>query len=300
MAMNDREEITEYNKSYYKYEELMKEFPLLYGRRKLPMTQTCMCWGIDCGEGWYNPIRDLSFRLECLNYAIGKKWGFRIEAEQVKEKYGTLRFYYNVRPVSSWYRNILSFPFRWLAGTGYNLKSDGVEYKVSRFLFNMFFKIGEFIRWKGLGEHEKKVVLLAIDKYVEKLIAECDGECYKLCEKCGNYIGTEYSPRCETYGWVSYLCENCAKKTGANYTVVVTPQEKVQLEQYQGEMAKKTLKRVGRVYNKGEDITERLEEERKKHQKESKAKEKREKSPVNDENDAKPKSSKPRKAKAAK
>lgn len=280
-----------------KYAEMMEEFPLLYGRRKLPMSQTCMCWGIECGEGWYNPLRELSFRLECLNYAIGKKWGFRIEAEQVKEKFGTLHFYYNVRPVTTWFRNMLSFPFRWLSGTGYNLKSDGMEYKVSRFLFNLFFKIGEFIRWKGVCGHKEEVVRFAIDRYVEKLVAEYDAECYKVCERCGNHIGTEYSPRCETFGWVSYLCENCAKQSKVNYTVVVTPQERSQLELYPGEMAKRALKRIGRVYNDGEDITEQLEEERKKRQKEAKLKEKAEASPAKDE---KPKKAKPRRTKKAK
>ena len=265
-----------------KYAEMMEEFPLLYGRRKLPMSQTCMCWGIECGEGWYNPLRELSFRLECLNYAIGKKWGFRIEAEQVKEKFGTLHFYYNVRPVTTWFRNMLSFPFRWLSGTGYNLKSDGMEYKVSRFLFNLFFKIGEFIRWKGVCGHKEEVVRFAIDRYVEKLVAEYDAECYKVCERCGNHADPD--------GGV---------KAGdkVNYTVVGTPQERSQLELYPGEMAKRALKRIGRVYNDGEDITEQLEEERKKRQKEAKLKEKAEASPAKDE---KPKKAKPRRTKKAK
>lgn len=41
------------------------------------------------------------------------------------------------------------------------------------------------------------------DKYEKK--------CFGLCEECGRQIGTEYEPRCETKGWIRYICEKCAK-----------------------------------------------------------------------------------------
>lgn len=271
----------EESKTESKYSSMMKEFPLLYCRRKLPMTQTCMCWGIECGDGWYEPLRNLSFRLECLNYAIGRKWGFRIEAEQVKEKYGTLRFYYNVRKVSGWFRDMLSFPFRWLAGTGYNLDSNGAEYKVSRFLFSIFYKIGEFIRWKGVYGRKEEVVRTAIDRYVEKLVAECDEECFHTCEDCGAQIGHSWSPRCETLGWVSFICENCAKKHGSDYTIVYTPKEKVEMSYENARSVKESLKRVGRIYKGGKDITDAWKEERKKREQEAKEWENKQKEKAN-------------------
>lgn len=45
-------------------DKLFKDFPLLYGDRTKPMTQTAMCWGIDTGDGWYDLIRQLSVELE--------------------------------------------------------------------------------------------------------------------------------------------------------------------------------------------------------------------------------------------
>jgi len=74
-------------------EALMRDFPMLYAQRHLPMTETCMCWGFGCGDGWEPIIRTLSAQLEWLN-TMGV---CRVEAVQVKEKFGTLRFYEAVK-----------------------------------------------------------------------------------------------------------------------------------------------------------------------------------------------------------
>jgi len=47
-------------------EKLYKEFPLLYAEHKLPMSHTCMCWGFEHSDGWYNLIYKLSSKLERL------------------------------------------------------------------------------------------------------------------------------------------------------------------------------------------------------------------------------------------
>jgi hypothetical protein len=65
-------------------EKLLADFPDLYAQYNLPMNQTCMCWGFECGDGWF----DLIYRLSEKLAEIGD-----VQACQVKEKYGTLRFY---------------------------------------------------------------------------------------------------------------------------------------------------------------------------------------------------------------
>ena len=64
--------------------------------RDKPMTETAMCWGFDCGNGWF----------QILNQRMGNiqnhiDWQNRngevvpqVTVDQVKEKFGTLRFYY--------------------------------------------------------------------------------------------------------------------------------------------------------------------------------------------------------------
>lgn len=125
--------------------KLFEKYPKIFGQKDLPMTQTAMCWGISCGDGWYNiidtlcsflqglvdkPHEEISMYQEWINeerkkneprkeYSGGympsseekikryqehieeqkKKIIPQLEAAQVKEKYGSLRFYLSGYPV---------------------------------------------------------------------------------------------------------------------------------------------------------------------------------------------------------
>ncbi len=68
-------------------EKLYNDFPELYKQRSLPMSQTCMCWGFECNDTWFDLIYQLSKDLSALDVIP--------EATQVKEKFGGLRFYTN-------------------------------------------------------------------------------------------------------------------------------------------------------------------------------------------------------------
>ena len=59
------------------------------------MTQTCMCWGLECGEGWRDLIDNLCSRLQ---FDTDRNDYPQVEATQVKEKFGGLRFYYTSIP----------------------------------------------------------------------------------------------------------------------------------------------------------------------------------------------------------
>lgn len=77
-------------------DKLFSRYPKIFEQRKLPMTQTCMCWGIDTGNGWYWLIDKLCESIQ--SYIDHNEKGYQLEATQVKEKYGTLRFYTNGKP----------------------------------------------------------------------------------------------------------------------------------------------------------------------------------------------------------
>jgi len=78
-------------------EQLCQKYPLIFANRHRPMNETAMCWGFDCGDGWFNILDQL-----CLNIQYYIEWKNKKEtvveqvvADQVKEKFGTLRFYYS-------------------------------------------------------------------------------------------------------------------------------------------------------------------------------------------------------------
>lgn len=72
--------------------KLFKKYPKIFRQKDLPMNQTCMCWGISCGDGWYNIIDTL---CALIQFDIDNNKHKQLEAVQVKEKFGTLRFYTN-------------------------------------------------------------------------------------------------------------------------------------------------------------------------------------------------------------
>lgn len=50
-------------------------------------------FGLDCNNGWYQLIRDMCAEITAAYEAVGEP--VDIVVDQVKEKYGTLRFYYH-------------------------------------------------------------------------------------------------------------------------------------------------------------------------------------------------------------
>jgi hypothetical protein len=71
-------------------QKLYDDFPKIFRQHTLPMSETCMCWGVDCSDGWEWLIRNLCSQLQ---WDIDNNGYPQLEASQIKEKFGTLRFY---------------------------------------------------------------------------------------------------------------------------------------------------------------------------------------------------------------
>jgi len=69
---------------------LCEKYPKIFAQRNLPMTQTTMCWGFECGDGWFTLIDVL---CELIQHDIDVHGAPQLEARQVKQKFGELRFY---------------------------------------------------------------------------------------------------------------------------------------------------------------------------------------------------------------
>lgn len=100
--------------------KLATKYPKLFRSKDLPATQSLMCFGCECGDGWYKILdylfgylTDLMERKLVVDYVKTYKDQHRdkkdfyekycsykflppqITLDQVKEKYGTLRVYYH-------------------------------------------------------------------------------------------------------------------------------------------------------------------------------------------------------------
>ena len=111
-------------------EQLCKKYPLIFKNRHGDMRETLMCWGFECGDGWYQILDSLCANIQNhidhvkkqrdyeVEKGIGGEMGMprtphveQVVAVQVKEKFGGLRFYYDggdeqifgmVRMAESW------------------------------------------------------------------------------------------------------------------------------------------------------------------------------------------------------
>lgn len=72
-------------------EILVKAHPVIFRDYKKSPKETCLAWGLECGDGWFAIIKELCKDVD--EYC--KDRPFVIVADQVKEKFGTLRFYYH-------------------------------------------------------------------------------------------------------------------------------------------------------------------------------------------------------------
>lgn len=258
---------------------VVKDCPILFKMYGRPPHETCMSYGFECGEGWHQEIANTCRILEMYNNLIYPKYRVRIQADQIKEKYGTLRFYYSIEQDSSRFFTYLSNKFTkitdWLSNPrkfNYELKrvddEPRFEYtketEISKEEYeslskkctkpNMFIerdgkyfqktictKLGKWhyeptkhkIIWKikefcrsvaaklstiGIKDNSKmNVAAEFLENKAYDLIRKLETKCESVCEFCGKTIGTEYSPTCQTVGWIKLLCEDCAKKGEAEY-----------------------------------------------------------------------------------
>jgi hypothetical protein len=82
---------------------LCEKYPKMMVNRNKSMMETTMCWGFECGDGWFNLLNQLMSNIQHYtdwnndNFAKGYKQYKQVPQvtlDQVKEKFGTLRFYY--------------------------------------------------------------------------------------------------------------------------------------------------------------------------------------------------------------
>jgi hypothetical protein len=74
-------------------EYLCKTYPKMMVNRSKPMQETAMCWGFECGDGWFPILNHLMGNIQShINWKSGEC--SQVTLDQVKEKFGTLRFYY--------------------------------------------------------------------------------------------------------------------------------------------------------------------------------------------------------------
>ena len=77
-------------------QRLCEQYPKMMVNREKPMQETAMCWGFECNDGWFNILNQLMASIQHHIDWKNRKEEIvpQVTLDQVKEKFGTLRFYY--------------------------------------------------------------------------------------------------------------------------------------------------------------------------------------------------------------
>jgi hypothetical protein len=71
-------------------DDLCTRYPAIFANRNASVMESAMGFGFECGDGWFELVDMLCARLQHHTDHAG---GPQVVAAQVKEKFGTLRFY---------------------------------------------------------------------------------------------------------------------------------------------------------------------------------------------------------------
>ena len=76
--------------------QLCERYHKMMVNRNKSMMETTMYWGFECGDGWFNIIDQLMGNIQHHIDWRNRKGEvvLQVTVDQVKEKFGTLRFYY--------------------------------------------------------------------------------------------------------------------------------------------------------------------------------------------------------------
>lgn len=73
--------------------QLCEKYPKIFANRYGNPNETLMCFGFECGDGWYHLIDHLCSEIQWHIDKNAKPGTEQFVAVQVKEKFGGLRFY---------------------------------------------------------------------------------------------------------------------------------------------------------------------------------------------------------------
>jgi hypothetical protein len=158
-------------------QKLVAAYPENFGNYGKPPMESCMSWGLECGDGWYGIVDDLCYALNnsrWSTYEKGRDGSYikitmpRVVFTQIKEKFGTLTIYFH---------------------TEYTTHNGD------------FTDEGPFENPAAAKESQKRY-----NEQAEGMVAMAETLSYRTCEICGSKEATQTNG-----GWIKTLCKSCIK-----------------------------------------------------------------------------------------
>jgi hypothetical protein len=172
---------------------LCEKYPKMMVNRNLPMTETCMCWGFDCGDGWYNILDQLMGNIQ---HHID--W---------KEKQRNSAIKYNEMAAQAKAGNFDLFEETMKALPN----DDYKEKRLAEIVAGDFRTVPESIPQVTLDQVKEKFGTLRFyysggDDIIDGMVRMAESMTGVTCESCGNVGETRGG------GWIHTYCEPCETK----------------------------------------------------------------------------------------
>jgi hypothetical protein len=180
-------------------EQLYNKYPKLFKQRTLPMTQTAMCWGLECSNGWFNIIDRMCFLIQ--NHINQSR----------SSAYYVLKYNRALRQAVGGNDVNLRFHYKKLGH-----KDEAIEEYVKKDLENKLFRqpFREVVTQLQFTQIKEKFGTLRAysiggDEYCQGIISMATSMSAITCEECG------MPGKQKGAGWILTLCETCeeARKT---------------------------------------------------------------------------------------
>jgi hypothetical protein len=182
-------------------EYLCKTYPRMMVNRNKGMQETCMCWGFECGDGWFTLLDQLMGNIQNhIDWKIKQRaWAMEYNEMATQCKAGNFELFEksmetvtNPEYKEKRLKEIVEGEFRVLPEVVWQVTLDQVKEKFGTLRF--YYTGG--------------------DEYISGLVSMAESMSGVICEECGNPATTE-SPKNEDGtigGWIRTECKPCADK----------------------------------------------------------------------------------------
>ena len=169
---------------------LCEKYPKMMVNRNKNMQETCMCWGFECGDGWFNILNQLMSQIQ-----------HHIDWKE-KQRAGAIKYNEMAAQAKAGNFDLFEETLKALPNDEYK------EKRLAEIVAGDFRPVPESIPQVTLDQVKEKFGTLRFyyqggDDYISGMVSLAESMTAVTCENCGN------PGSCRGGGWVHTYCTPC-------------------------------------------------------------------------------------------
>ena len=169
---------------------LCEKYPKMMVNRNKDMKETCMCWGFECGDGWFNILDQLMSQIQ-----------HHIDWKE-KQRAGAIKYNEMAAQAKAGNFDLFEETMKALPNDEYK------EKRLAEIVAGDFRPVPESIPQVTLDQVKEKFGTLRFyyqggDDYISGMVSLAESMTAVTCENCGN------PGSCRGGGWVHTYCTPC-------------------------------------------------------------------------------------------